>query len=189
LLRRKSSLAERRDLAGQEAAAERRPGDQRDAELAQRREQILLGLAAPERVLVLHRGDRVHLVRAPNFLGRDVAQAQVAHVSLPHGLGHRAHRHLDRRRGIDVVRVPQVDHVDVEALEAGRERLACVGRRPVDLQREAPVRRQVAPALARIEDDAELGRHEGPLAPPADRAADELLVVPVPVRVGRVDHG
>src|SRR5439155_26079784 len=52
-------ILEARDLPGQEAAPERAVGDEPDAELAARRENAVLGIRAPERVLGLDRGDRV----------------------------------------------------------------------------------------------------------------------------------
>src|SRR5207253_7141770 len=57
------------DGAGQEAAAERGVGHEADAELAHRadragREVGVLDVTGPQRVLALHRGDRVHRVRA-----------------------------------------------------------------------------------------------------------------------------
>src|SRR5690348_18505508 len=58
------------DLSGQESAAERRIRDETDAELAHDVEQLVLGLAAPQRVFGLQRRDRMHGVRAADRLRR-----------------------------------------------------------------------------------------------------------------------
>ena len=62
-----------------------------------------LGIARPQRVLGLHGGDRVDGVRAPDRLGRRLAEPEVEDLALLHELGHRADGLLDRhvrdRRG------------------------------------------------------------------------------------------
>ncbi len=84
LARRKSSSARssrRLDLAGEEAAAERAVGDEADAQLAHGRQDLVLRVARPQRVLGLQRADRVHLVRAPDRRRRRLGQAEVAHLA------------------------------------------------------------------------------------------------------------
>src|SRR3989475_10509698 len=56
------------DLPGQEAPPERAVGDEADPELATGGDEPVLRVAAPERVLGLHRGDRVHRARAAGRL-------------------------------------------------------------------------------------------------------------------------
>ena len=56
-------------------------GDERDAQLADGAEQLVLRVAAPERVLGLQRGDRMDRVRAADGLRRRLGQAEVAHLA------------------------------------------------------------------------------------------------------------
>ena len=58
-----------------------------------------LGVACPERVLVLERGDRMNRVGAPDRPGRRLGDAEVPHLAGLDQLLHRAPRLLDRRRG------------------------------------------------------------------------------------------
>ncbi len=122
-------LVGRAEPTRQEAASERRVGDERDAELLQRRQDLGLDVARPQRVLRLHRRDRVHSVRAADRLGARLGEAEVAHLAGRHELGHRAHRLLDRRVGVDAVLVVEVDVIDAEAPERALARAAHVGRR------------------------------------------------------------
>src|SRR3954468_4380077 len=62
----RSEVALRPDGAGQEPVAERRVGDQADAELPEQRQRLLL-VAGPQRVLRLQRGDRVDRVCAAGW--------------------------------------------------------------------------------------------------------------------------
>ena len=56
---RPRSPSARAEAAGQEAAAERAVGDEADAELAHGRQDLVLGIAGPQRVLGLQRRDRM----------------------------------------------------------------------------------------------------------------------------------
>jgi hypothetical protein len=106
------------DRAGEHAAAERRVGNERAAELARRGERLLGLDAIEERILVLHRRDRVDLVRAADRLRARFRQAERAHLAGFHQALHRADRILDRHVRIDAVLVIEVDDVDAEALQA-----------------------------------------------------------------------
>ena len=99
----------RAEAAGEEAAAERAVGDEADPQLAQGRQDLVLGIAAPERVLGLQRRDRMGRVGAADRLRRRLGEAEVAHLALLDQLGHRADRLLDRHLGIDPVLVVEVD--------------------------------------------------------------------------------
>src|SRR6185312_4857543 len=50
-------IIERADLPGEEAATEWRVRDQADAQLPERRDDLVLWIARPERILALHGGD------------------------------------------------------------------------------------------------------------------------------------
>ena len=81
-----------------EAAGEHAIGDQRDAELAQGRQDVALDAAAEQRIFDLQRRDRMHRVRAPQRLGGRFRDADVAHVAGLHHVGDGADRVLDRHR-------------------------------------------------------------------------------------------
>src|SRR6185369_5281585 len=65
------------ELAREEAAPERAVGDEVDPELLERREDLGLGAASPERVLALHRGDRLHGVRAADRPRAGLGEAEM----------------------------------------------------------------------------------------------------------------
>src|SRR5205085_5876774 len=69
-------------------AAERAVRDEADAELANRRQDRVLDVAAPERVLGLQGGNRVDRVRPANRFGTSLRQAEVAHLPLLDQLRH-----------------------------------------------------------------------------------------------------
>ena len=56
------------DLAGQEAAAERRIGHEADAELVAGRQDFVLDAALPQRIFTLQRRDRMDGVRPADRL-------------------------------------------------------------------------------------------------------------------------
>ncbi len=116
-------------VAGEKSAAERREGHQADAELAQRRQDLRLEVALPERVLALERGDRVHGVGAADRPLARLGQAEEADLPFAHQLRHRADDILDRHRGIDAVLVQQIDVVRPEpASEPSTASRTCCGR-------------------------------------------------------------
>src|SRR5262249_10887358 len=68
-------------LAGEEATAERRVGDERDPELAQRRYRLLGLDAVEQRELHLHGRDRMHAVRAPDRGRRRLREAEETNLA------------------------------------------------------------------------------------------------------------
>ena len=172
-------VVERAQGAGEEAAAERAVGDESDAELAQRGQDLLLGITRPHRVLGLQGGDRVHRVRPPDGGRCGLGQAEIAHLALGHELAHRPDRLLNRGVGVDAVLVVEVDVVDAEPLQRAVAGLADVLGAAVD------------GALGRVvgvAHDAELGGDDRLVAAPGQRLADEHLVGVRPVHVGRVEE-
>ena len=150
LWRRKSSAAEvvgRGDGAGQEAAPERGVGHQADAELAQDRQDLVLDVPGPQRVLGLQGGDRVHGVRPADGVGRRLGQPEVPDLAGGDQLGHRADGLLDRHRLVDPVLVVEVDVVDAEPLQAGVAGRADVRRAAVDAGSCGRRRRRTLPNL------------------------------------------
>ena len=159
-------LLGRADLAGEEAVAERRVGNEADAQLAQQRQQLGLRIAGPQGVLRLQRGDRVHGVGAADCGGAGLGQADVADLALGDQLGQGADGVLDGGLRVDPVLVVQVDVVGAEPLQ-----------RPLDCG--ADVRRAAvedAGAATGVRDDAELRRQHHLVAAALDGPADQLLV-------------
>src|SRR5262249_15458937 len=111
------------DRAGEETAAKRAIGDEADAEPAAGLQHSVLWIARPERILGLHGGDGMHLVRARDGLGRCFTQADVANFSGAHQFRHGANRLLDGRVGVDAVLVVEIDVLDAEALQAALDGL------------------------------------------------------------------
>ena len=136
-------LVGRAEAAGEEAAAERGVGDEADAELAQRRQHLVLDVAAEERVLALDGGHRVHRVRGADRLRRRLAEPVVADLALLHQLGQRPDGLLDRRVRVHAVLVVEVDVVGAEAAQRALDRLPHVLRRAVE-RRARPGRRRCA---------------------------------------------
>jgi hypothetical protein len=171
-----------RDLLGraeatrQEATTERAVGDEADAELAGGRQDRVLHVARPQRVLGLERGDRMHLVRAPDRLGRSLRQAQVANLALIDQLRHRADGLLDRDLRVDAVLVVEVDRLDSEPLERRVARRVHVLGVPAYSQPLAVLAAGVP----------ELRRQHHLVATAGDRAAHQDLVREGPVHVGGV---
>ena len=112
--------------AGEEAASEGTERHQADPELTQDRKDIALEPALPQRVLALHRGDRVHGVRAADERLADFREPEKPHLSLADQVGHRADDVLDRHVGIGAMLVEQVDMVGVEPLQRSIHDLADV---------------------------------------------------------------
>src|SRR5439155_706714 len=87
----------RADPPGEEAAAKRAVGDEADAELADRRQDLILDVPAPERVLGLQGGDRVDGERAVDRRDR------LALVRRSVELGH-THAPEAQRGGLEALR-------------------------------------------------------------------------------------
>src|SRR3954453_6503132 len=110
-------VGRRAEAAREEAAAERGVRDEADPELAHGRQDLGLGIARPQRVLGLQRGDRVNGVGATDRLGRGLRQPEVAHLAGLAELLHRPDRFPNRHRLVDPVLVVEVDVVDPEPFE------------------------------------------------------------------------
>src|SRR4051794_16068944 len=168
------------DLAGQEAAAERRERHQADAELADGRQDVPLQVPLPQRILALQRGDRVDGVGAPDVGDARLGEAEEAHLARGHQLAHRARHLLHRHRRVDAVLVEQVDAVRPEPPQGALDHLADVLR---------PAVAAGARLLPVLDAEAEL-RGEGHLvAPPLERPAQQLLVGVGAVDLRRVEEG
>ena len=164
--------------AGQQAAHERREGQEADAELLAGREHLVLDAALEQRVLALHAGDRVHRSGAAQVGRQRLGEADEPDLPLLDQLRERADGLLDRRLGVDAVLLVEVDGLDAEAAQARLTRLAHVLGAAVDARR----------AAVGVGHEPELGREHDLVAAVADGAAHELLVVPGAVDVGGVEQ-
>ena len=103
--------------AGEEASSQRAVGHKPDAQLANRGQDLLFRVAAPERVFGLERRDGVFGVGPADGRRRRLRQPQVADLPLPDQLRHGPHGLLDGDVRIDAVLVVEVDVVHAQALE------------------------------------------------------------------------
>src|SRR5262249_3494110 len=173
------ALGEVREIgndAGEQAPAERRVGDERNAEVAGCLACLLRLLAIEQRVFALHGGDRVHRIGAADALGVRLAKAEMAHLALLDEAAHRADRVLERPTGIDAVRGIEVYRVNAESGEARLASLLDVGRTTVDAIG--------APGTAGL---AEFRRDDDLVAHRFEGAAEQFLVVPPTIHVGAVE--
>ncbi len=160
-------------------AAERAVGDEADAQLPAERQHLVLGVAGPERVLGLERGDRVLPLRPADGLGRGLREARDS-APFPGRTSsrHRADGLLDRHGVVHPVLVVEVDVVHAEPPERVVAGLADVVGPAVHAEIGAVLRALVA----------ELGGEDHLVAAAADRPADEPLVGEGTVHVGRVEE-
>ena len=167
------------DGTGEKAAAQRTVGDQADAEALAGFQYAVLGIARPQRVLALQRRDAMHAVRALERLRGNLREPEVAYLARAHQLRHGAHGVLDRHVRIHAMQVIQVDVSDLETLQARLAGLADPLGTAVDGRRGR---------VGGIAHEAELGGEEGGVAPPTQRAPDQLLVGVRAVYVGGVEE-
>lgn len=159
-----------RVLAGENAAALRRPGHDTQAQLTRHRHQLMLYRAFDQAVLDLQGHQRrpatqirqrLQLRHAP---GRRVADAQVQHLAGTHQIIQRAHHFIRRGGEVPGVQVQQVDAVGGELAQAGFHRA-----------------HQVEPVIAagidvaRLARHGELGRHHHTLALVGDQPAQHAF--------------
>src|SRR5512135_3925560 len=157
-------VLEAAQLAGEEATPERAIRDEADAQFSDRGEDLVLGIAAPQRILSLQSSDRVDRVSPADGRGCRFAQAEVAHLPLLHQLRHRADGVFDGDVRIDTMLVEEVDVVDSQPSERAFARLAHV--------RGAAV---YAPSsfTVRATNEAKLRGHVHFVTPCTDRLADQ----------------
>jgi hypothetical protein len=167
------------DLASEEPVPERGVGHETDAVLAQQRQQFGLGVAGPQGVLGLQRGDRVHGVGAADRVGRSFGQADVQDLALVEQIDQRGDGVLDGGVRVDPVLVVEVDPVGAQARQGALDGGADVGRAAVD----------VAGSATGVGHEAELGGDDDLVAPALDRLPDDLLAVERAVDLCGVDVG
>src|SRR6185437_11750595 len=170
-------IVEIRYHSGQEAAPQRRIGDERDAEVPRRGPRLLADLAIEQRVFALHRRDRVGRMGLADAFGRRLAESEMLDLALLDQPRHAADRLLDRDVGVDAVLEVHVDHIDAEPLQARLAGLLDVFGAPVDTVRATGVL-----GLAELARDHDLVPH------PLEGAAEQFLVLAPAVHVGAVEE-
>src|SRR5436309_651593 len=166
-------------LAREEAAPQRAVGDEADAQLPARGQNLVLRVATPERVLRLERADGVRSVCTPDRYGGGLREAEIADLTGAHQLRHRADRLLDRHARVHAVLVVEVDVSHAESRERGVAGLAHVLRAAVHAHK-GPVR---------FADVAEPGGQDDAVASVRDCLADEPFVGARDLDSGRVEEG
>src|SRR5205807_4993733 len=91
------------DPSREEALAERAEGNEADAELLEQRQDLVLGLAPPERVFALQRRDRLDRVRTTDRPHTGFGESEVLHLALLDQLGDGAGDLFDRDVRVDPV--------------------------------------------------------------------------------------
>ena len=153
------------ELAGEQAAGEREVRDEPDAQLARERQQLGLGGALEQAVLVLHGGEP--LVAQPGRLaqlaGVDVRDPERPDQALVGELAQRAERLGQRGDAVGLVVVEEVDPVGAQPLQRALDGAPDV--------RARPTRHAAVPARVH----AELRRQHHAVAPVAEDLADQRL--------------
>src|SRR5262245_63017048 len=96
------------DLARQKSTADRAVRDQAYTKLAKNRQDSLLDISRPQRILRLHRRYRMHFMRTTNRAWARFGQADVADLAFFHERGHCCNSVFDRGVRIDAVLVVEV---------------------------------------------------------------------------------
>ena len=107
------------DRAGEKTLAQRAERHEADAELLERRQDLVLRLPPPQRIFALQRGDRLHRVRAADRLHAGFGQAEMLDLALLDQVLDRSRHVFDRHVGIDAVLIEQIDAVGPEPLQRG----------------------------------------------------------------------
>src|SRR5205814_6572303 len=97
------------EVIRQEARSQRRPGEDPDAALDREREDLRLGVAVEQAVLVLQRAYGADVERPLDVGGGVVRGAAVADIAFVDQALYLGPGVLDRRRAVDVVELQQVD--------------------------------------------------------------------------------
>ena len=169
-------------LPGEPAAVQRRPHQHAEPVAPGGGQHGGLHAARQDRIrrLLAHERVGVAALRGPlplhHQLGGPRRGAGVADLALAHQVVERAHQFVHRRVGVGPVHLVQVDPVGLQAAQAGVEGL------------HDPPARGAALVRPRAHRVPELRAEHHVVAAPPERAAHDLLGLPVGVHVGRVDH-
>jgi len=173
-------IVEAAELAGEESAAERAVGDEADAEIAAGGEDFVLGIARPEGVFGLQRGDGMNLCGAAKSFGAGLGESDMTDLAFLDELRHGVDGFFDGRVGVDAVLVVEVDVIDAETAQAALAGFADIVGFAVDA---------AGPGIGGVANDAEFGGEDDFVALAHDGASDELFVSVRSVDVGGVEEG
>ena len=161
-------------------AGEHAIGDQRDAELAQRRQNLALDAAREQRIFDLQAPRSDARRRAPDRLGGGFGEADVAHIAGLHHVGDGADGVLDRHLRVDARRLIEIDIIGAEPAQRIAEKI-------LDRLRPRVVADDLAVGAAQR---AAFDHDEGAIALAAfERVADQHFVVAHAVEIAGVDEG
>ena len=146
--------------------AERRVRNEADAQLTQQRQQFLLRIPGPQRVLRLHSRDGVNGMGAADRGRGSLGQPNVSNLALDNQIGQRAYGVLDGCLRIDAVLVVQVDTVCTKPLQRSLDRNANVRRAAVEN----------AGAATGMRDQPKFRSQDDLVAAALDGSADQVLV-------------
>ena len=167
------------ELSGEESAAERAIGDEADAELAAGVEDsVEFGVACPERIFSLQRGDGMDLHRATKSVGAGFGEAEVTDFAFVNEFGHGSDGVFDGRVGVDAVLIVKVDGLDAEAAQAGFAGLPDVIGLAADT---------TDVGILGIADDAEFCGESDIVTAALDGASDEFFIFVRTVDVGGIE--
>src|SRR6266568_6116568 len=166
------------DRAGQVAHAERAPRHESDPELFAGRQDLVLGIARPDGVLVLHGRDRLHGVGTADRRSARFGKAEVPDLPLLDEILHRAGDVLDWHGGVDAMLVVEVDPIGLEAPERTFDRLTDVLRPAVE----------PAPLAGRRDVEAELRGDDDLIAKRRCGLAEDLFAEERAVDLGGVEE-
>ncbi len=165
----------------EEALPERAVRHEPDPELLEGAQELRLGPAPPERVLVLGRRERLDRVGAAHRGRGRLGQAEVADLAGSDQVANGAGHILDRHRGVDPVLIHEVDAVGAQPAQRSLDGLADVFWAAVEAAERLAARG--------VHREPELGGDDHLVPDRLERLADQLLVDERAVDLGGVEEG
>ena len=167
------------DLAREKSGAERAKRHEPDTKLLQGRQKLGLRTTPEQRILALHRGDRLDRVRTANRLNPGFRQAEVFDLALGNQFLDRSCHVLDRHVRIDAVLIEEIDVIGPQTLQAS------VGH-PLDMLGPA-IGSATALASLKIDVEAELCGNHHLVADRLERLAHQFFIRKRAIGFGRIE--
>src|SRR5439155_20888353 len=104
-------------LSRAKASAQRTVRNKTDSQFLERRQQLVLRLSPPQRVLALDCCDRFHCVRATDRLRSGFRKAEVFDLTFVNQFLHRSSYLFDRHVWVNTVLIEQIDNIGPKSLE------------------------------------------------------------------------
>ena len=158
---------------------ERGERNKADAELLEGRQDFLLRLPPPERILALQGRHGLHGVRPADGSHTGFGQPEMPDLALLDQILDGSRHVLDRHGGIDAMLIEQIDAIGPEPLQGGLGDLSDVLRPAVEAE--------LAELLA--ECMTELGRDHDLVAERGEGLADNFLILVRAVCLGGIEEG